>query len=373
MRPDEVTDLTLRVRNAGAEPTPTVPLQVLRDTGIEPIRGTPDTLWLPALAPGDSTDVVLSAYLSGAGRDVSLAALAWVGSTPIRLSARIPVEGAPSRPAAATGERDILDAPAAAARPGDAVAVIIGVDAYRRLPEARFASQDARLMRHYLTRTLGVPDDPRHLAVRTGADATGGEMRRLLGDRGWLSRRTTASTDLVVYFAGHGVVGADGRTPFLLPSDGDAAYADDTGLDLHALFGRLARLPARSITVLVDACFAGLGRDGKPLVPGTRAAAVSIEHPALLRPGMAVFLASRGTQPAGDLPERRHGLFTWHVARGLQGAADANADGAITVHELGTWVERSVTDAAARQDREQQPLAIARDSLRLVARLAATR
>jgi hypothetical protein len=250
---------------------------------------------------------------------------------------------------------------------------VLGIDRYRTLPSARFAERDAALMRRYAVEALGINDDLEHLYFRTGADVTGGELRKLFGETGWLARRVTANTDLVVYFAGHGAPDAARRTPYLLPFDADPAFVTETGFALGTLYDRLARLPARSITVILDACFSGLTRGGEALVAGTRPTQLSIEHPALVRRQMAVLTASRDAQAAGDLPEARHGLLTYWIARGLRGEADANDDDTITITELGRFAEVRVRETAARLDRDQRPLLVARDSVMVVARLAPAR
>lgn len=376
LAPREFADITLRIRNDGGSATPALPGHVVRSPGLVLIAGAPDTLWVPALRPGDSTDVVVTAYATGAAPAPELALVILASGAPARLSTRIPT-ASPELPDAAVASASADDVesaiPAAAARNGDALAIIVGIAPYARLPEARFADRDAALMRAYAVQALGVPDDAAHLVYRTGAEASGTELRRLLGRSGWLARRANDNSDILVYFAGHGAMDRDQRTPHLLPADADANYVGETGIDLFALLDRLARLPARSITVVLDACFSGLGRSGRPLVPGTRASVVSIEHPALVRRNMAVLVASREAQLAGDLPEHRHGAFTYYVARGLRGDADTDRDRTVTVAELGRYVEDAVTRASAALDREQQPLTIARDSLRAVARLAPVR
>ncbi len=377
LAPREFADITLRIRNDGRAQTPVLPAHVVRSAGLVLIAGAPDTLWIPALAPGDSTDVVVTAYATGTAPAPELALVILATGTTVRLATRIPTAPADVPVTAAPAENSADDVassiPAAAVRNPDALAVIIGIEPYAKLPSARFAGRDAELMRAYAVQALGVPDDASHLAFRTGPAASGTEMRRLLGDRGWLARRANDNSDILVYFAGHGATDHGQKAPHLLPADADANYVGETGIDLFALLDRLARLPARSITVVLDACFSGLGRSGRPLVPGTRAAVVSIEHPALVRRNMALLVASRDAQLAGDLPEQRHGAFTYYVARGLRGDADVDGDRTITVAELGQYVEANVTRATSALDREQQPLTIARDSLRAVARLAPLR
>ncbi len=394
LAPREIGDLTIRLANAGTAATPALRVRVWRGRDLFLAAGARDTFALGALPPGGTATVSLSVYTNARAADaaLSLELADPSGRVLARFPIALPLTGRPSgvldvvatrdssapggttRPAA---RRDAaladVDAPLprpAAGRRGDAIAVVLGVERYRALPDARFAERDARLMRRYMVEALGIPDDVEHLYLRTGADVTGGELRKLFGEAGWLARRVTENTELVVYFAGHGGPDASQRAPFLLPFDADPSFIPETGFPLAALYDRLARLPARSITVILDACFSGLGRDGQSLVRGTRPTVLSVEHPALVRRQMGVLTAARGAQSAGDLAEVRHGLLTYWVARGLRGEADANADDAVSFAELGQFAEQRVRATAARQDREQRPLAIARDSTFVVARLA---
>lgn len=51
--------------------------------------------------------------------------------------------------------------------------------------------------------------------------------------------------------------------------------------------------------------------------------------------------------------ELGHGMFTYFVLKGLNGAADENHDGSVSVDELYGYVRTSVQRAARRQNREQ--------------------
>jgi hypothetical protein len=263
-------------------------------------------------------------------------------------------------------ERDI---PRAAEPNPDAIAVIIGVERYGALPAARFAARDAQLFRRYAAAAFGVTDDRNHLYLRTDADATGNEFRKLFGDDGWLSRRVRPTSDLYVYFSGHGAPDIKSRTPYLLPTDADAAYPKETGYALNVLYQQLARLNARTVTVFLDACFTGATRTNGTLFGGARPIVISIEHPALLKDNFAVIAASGSDQIASDFPAKRHGLFTYYTLLGLRGAADVDADRTITVGELEQYLARTVPTAAASVDREQTPVVTARSKARAIVRL----
>ena len=376
--PREVVDLLVRLANVGSGELTgaNAILSLGRDVFVA--GGTPPRLELPRFGPGDSVDVRFSVYTNARAesvavrvviRDASGREIMTVG-VPLRMTGRPPQRSDVGVLAAIGAPRDGTDVdapfPAHAAVNPDAVAVIFGIDFYRSLPRARYAARDASTMRDYVTHVFGVPSDADHVLLRQDGDATQGEFRRAFGETGWLARRVRPQSDVIVYFAGHGAADRDG-TPLLLPFDADVNYPRETAMQLAALYSALAKLPARRIIVVIDACFSGVSRGGTVLSDGARPIVVSIEHPALLRDGMVVFAAAQGAQTANDLPEKQHGLFSYQFFRALRGAADADADGSLTVDEVDTFVTRETRVAAAHTDREQVPLVIARErSLRLV-------
>jgi len=55
--------------------------------------------------------------------------------------------------------------------------------------------------------------------------------------------------------------------------------------------------------------------------------------------------------------EKKHSLFTYFFLKGLQGEADANKDGKITVGEMQTYLKENVPYMARRlTGNEQQPV-----------------
>jgi len=70
---------------------------------------------------------------------------------------------------------------------------------------------------------------------------------------------------------------------------------------------------------------------------------------------VTVFSASGGKEISSAWPEKKHGLFSYFLMKGMRGDADANKDKQITVGELGDYVLENVSDMAGMLDREQTP------------------
>jgi hypothetical protein len=390
--PRELVDATVRVWNNGAGPARDVRATLAAGADTYLVEDTARQLTLGTMAPGEHRDVSFAFYTNSRARDVRVVitlteATARFGATltvpfvvdravaqTLDVDAPEPVraESAAARPPSLLDEVE-RDIPGAAEPNPDAIAVIIGVERYATLPAARFAARDAQLFRRYAARAFGVSDDRNHLYLRTDADATGNELRKLFGDDGWLARRVRPTTDLYIYFSGHGGPDVKTRTAFLLPTDADASYPRETGYALNVLYQQLARLDVRSVTVFLDACFTGSTRSNGTLFGGARPIVISVEQPALLRDNFAVIAAAGGDQIASDFPAKKHGLFTYYALLGLRGAADADTDGAVTVAELERYLDAHVPNVAASLDREQKPVVIARNKDRSIVRLGGSR
>jgi hypothetical protein len=98
--------------------------------------------------------------------------------------------------------------------------------------------------------------------------------------------------------------------------------------------------------------------------------ALSIESDLPITGNAAVFTASKSDQVANWYNEKKHGMFTYFFTKGLQGAADANKDGVITVSELEEYLlhpEEGVPYWSLRvHQRQQTPQVLARDKNRII-------
>lgn len=233
-----------------------------------------------------------------------------------------------------------------------AIAVVIGTEEYmdKNLPSAPYAERDAKVMSEYFRKAMGVGD----VRLMTNEQVTNMELKRTFDpSRGKLASAVVpGKTDVFVYYSGHGVPmeGADGRKDiFLIPYDVDKAWIRDEGFSLNKLYTDLGKLNAKSVTVIIDACFSGGSRrsDAYAMKSIANQKLVMIdetemEQPWLNNPNFRVFTSSRGDQASLGYDKSQSGLFTYFLATGLQGDADVDDNGKIDMNELVEYVTEQV-------------------------------
>ena len=240
-----------------------------------------------------------------------------------------------------------------AAENRDAVAVIIGNKAYvGDTPEVDYAHNDADAMKRYVIDVLGY----REGNIIDLRDATLGQLQDVFGTdanpRGRLFDFVRpGESDVTVFYSGHGVPGLNDRRGYLLPIDGNPSKAENTAYSFDVLQANLAKLPARSVQVFLDACFSGNSAGGM-LIAGTSAIGIS---PVLAEAssGFVMLTAAQGDQVASWDRGAQHGLFTKHLLAALNGDADTerygDGDGTVSLAEVEKYLEREMTFDARRQ------------------------
>jgi uncharacterized caspase-like protein len=265
-------------------------------------------------------------------------------------------------PAAAEPTHVVLPAP----RVADRWAVVIGVGEYdsRQIPRLRYATRDADAMYEFLTKSGGYAKD--HVLLLTETSQTKPTLlniKRALGD--FLARRAGRDDMVLIYFAGHGapeidVAGAesDGLSKYLVPQDGDPDSLYTSALPMDEIQRIFARIQAERILLLLDTCYSGTA--GGRSFARQRVRATGLNDQFLERltrsRGRVIITASGPNEVAFELDELGHGVFTYYVLEGLQGKADRNSDGIVTVSELYEYVEDQVDRTARRAGGRQRPL-----------------
>jgi formylglycine-generating enzyme required for sulfatase activity/uncharacterized caspase-like protein len=235
----------------------------------------------------------------------------------------------------------------------DAVAVVIGNSNYSgdRIPNVDYAHRDAAAFRRYLIDVQGY----REGNIIDLRDATQAQMEAALGNdrthEGTLWQYVRADgSDVTVYYSGHGVPGLKSMRGYLLPVDADPNKPEINGYPVDTLYANLAKLPARSVTVYLDACFSGDSPRGM-LIKATSGITVVPRLPKKITK-LTILTAATGDQVASWDTENHHGLFTEHLLAALYGAADAPrygvADGKVTLGEVEKYLARNMSYAAKR-------------------------
>jgi hypothetical protein len=257
-------------------------------------------------------------------------------------------------------EKDIPQAP----QPNpDAVAVIIGNQNYRYfsgIDDVTFAPRDAELTRRYVEQTFGYKSDN----IIYMLDASLSDMRNIWGTelnhRGKLYGYVKKDiSDVFVFYSGHAGPCTNTNKVYLMPVEGDPNRLGLSGYSLDLLYENLSKLGARSVTFVIDACYSGFIGSGGMLVSDASPPGLQVKVPNIQIPNSIVFTASRENEIATWYSEKRYGLFTYYFLKGLQGEADLNNDGVISVEEMKRFLQDPVNGvpymAERLMNRSQNP------------------
>lgn len=270
----------------------------------------------------------------------------------------------------------LLSAGPGAARAADR-ALVIGISAYRSLPEKMFLEgpkNDIRLIEGLLKDKLGFAAE--NIRVLRDSEATRAAILATIDD--WLIAGTEPGDRAYLFFSGHGLQVTDhngdeedGLDEALSTFDIAAGDGDWTNVilddDIDAV---LARLKDRKVSLVIDACHSGtISRTLSTAVGEAMASARFLPRPSA-RPAEAVktrglrvdvavldtpervkesgieaWSAASSYQIAWDdtrlPPEERHGVFTSSYVAGHDPAsADGNGNGLVSNAELLEYVKK---------------------------------
>lgn len=209
-------------------------------------------------------------------------------------------------------------------------AVIIANEKYESVASVPFALNDGRIFREYCIKTLGIPEKQ----VKYLPNATGNQIKAQVT---WLQNICEVFEDaqIIFYYAGHGIPDESSRTAYLLPVDGIGTDIS-TGYKLDNLYAALGKIPAKNVTVFMDACFSGSKREDGMLA-SARGVAIKARS-GMPQGNMVVFSAAQGDETAYPNNEEKHGMFTYYLLKKLQ-----DTKGDVTLQELGDYIIKNVS------------------------------
>jgi hypothetical protein len=248
----------------------------------------------------------------------------------------------------------------------DDIAVIIGNANYKAtakdIPDVVPAYADAEGMKRYATQALGIREENVIFikdAKLVDFVATFGTSDNHKGKLfNWVK---PGQTNVFVFYSGHGAPSGDGGSSYLVPVDAQGSLIELSAYPIRTLYGNLSKLPAKSVTVVLEACFSGSSQAGTVIKNASPVFQKALQE--AVPPNLNVITAASGTQIASWEQDKSHGLFTKHYLLGMAGAADkkpyGNGDGKVSTDELTTYLKGTMSYMAQRYYGREQVAQVA--------------
>ena len=233
--------------------------------------------------------------------------------------------------------------------------VAIGVERFQdtSVSPLQFCVEDAQGVYAFFVSTGLATKSQAYLVMTDAADPRLRPTRRnLLKTVQYVCRQATEDSTILISFSGHGFMGEDGES-YLLPEDGEVSLLNDTAVSVSRLNEMLASAKAKRKILFIDACRNSPLRDSK----GASAARREGFNKALGASDGQIILAACGkSQVSYEMPEARHGVFTYHLLQGLRGAAETDEDGFVNLSTLHAYLSKAVPRWCKSQLKQvQQP------------------
>lgn len=241
------------------------------------------------------------------------------------------------------------DIPVTNARQNSTYALIIGNEDYKSRQRtlsieqnASYSLNDAEVFSKYCQKTLGIPAKQ----IKILRNATAAEISQGLAWISNLAKIENGDANLIFYYSGHGMASEEAKSPVIIPVDVSTNNLE-YGIQLSDAFALLTEHPSRQVTVFLDACFSGGGRNQK-LLPN-KGIKVKANKNVILG-NMVVFSSSSREETSFIYREAKHGYFTYFLLKKLK-----ETKGNIDYNDLGNYLNRSVRKEAGLNGIVQTP------------------
>ena len=232
------------------------------------------------------------------------------------------------------------------------IALIIGIESYTSAPKATFANKDAQYFAEYVKKGFGV--GPNNIKVLIDTEASLIKSFTVLSK--WLPGKIKPNvTEVIIFFAGHGLATPNGKELFLLAHDSDPDLLSRTALSRLEIFSEINKLKPKSVIMFLDTCYSGTSRDDKTLLASARPVKIISSGEANIPKNFTIFSASQLDQISSGFKKAKHGMFSYYLMKGLEGKADDNNDKKITGGELLVYMDKNISQRALELGRQQNP------------------
>ncbi len=215
-------------------------------------------------------------------------------------------------------------------------AVIIGISEYQdtTVSHLKYTYADAESFYNLLLddNKCGVPAE--NMKLLLGKDATCFNIKDAVS--GWLRTKVNSDSTTLIYFAGHGgsessPIDSDKSDKYLLPWDTRITNLFASAISCNTFNELLNRINVKRKVIFMDACYSGgIAKQGARDLN-------IIDNPydnLGKGEGTIVIAASQPNQKSWEFDQLGHGIFTYHLLEALNGDADTDKNGEITVWEV---------------------------------------
>ena len=214
----------------------------------------------------------------------------------------------------------------------------VGINQYRdKSLQLNYAVSDAQAVQKKFLLQNNKLYNAIHIECLFDSEATKKNINKKFSE---LSSKIKTDDVFILYIAGHGTVHKDGDYYFI-PADFRYKSEDEislSGVSKTDLTKNLSLINASKSLVILDTCNSGAFISDK----GQRGMSEKTAIDRLSRAtGHATIVAAGDTQSAME-GYNGHGLFTYVLVEGLNGKADTNKDGFITLTELSNYIDNEV-------------------------------
>lgn len=229
-----------------------------------------------------------------------------------------------------------IDIPVTTAENPQIFALLIGNEDYASYQtglnnevNVEFAANDAEIFKQYLIKTLGVPE--KNIICKT--NATLGQTNQSIAKLLKLAELKGNTAELIFYYSGHGLPDETTKEAYIIPVDVSGTDLQ-SAINLRELYKQLGGIGAAKVTVILDACFSGGGRNqGLVAMKGIKIK----PKPEQISGPLVVFASSSGEESSGVYKEQKHGIFTYFFLKKLQATR-----GSINYKEMSEYLSEKV-------------------------------
>ena len=204
-----------------------------------------------------------------------------------------------------------------------------------------FARNDAATFMDYTIKTLGAEEKN----VFSIMDASAATMQQTIDNALKIVSKNGSQSELIFYFAGHGFPDETTKAPYIIPVDVNATDLT-SAIKLSDLYKKLGESGAAKVSVFLDACFSGGGREAG--LVSARSIKITPKEQTL-KGNVVVFAATSKSQSALPYKDKSHGMFSYYLMKKMQ-----ESKGNLTYKELDDYLNKNVPIESLRVNKKDQ-------------------